>query len=88
MHPETHGAAAPSSSVAAFPGAGRHVRTPRHIMHGVPNPFAGPLSKDLWEKAHSVPSTYHDTFDYGMYDRLYERFRDKQPRGGVVYSRH
>ena len=50
------------------------------------NPFAGPLSKDLWEKAHSVPSAYHDTFDYCIYDRLYERFGAEQPRGGVVYK--
>src|SRR5438128_505809 len=40
----------------------------------------------MWDKGHSVPSQYPDTFDYGMYDRLYERFGDQQPRGGVVYK--
>lgn len=50
------------------------------------NPFSGPLSKDMWEKAHRVPSAYKDTFDYGMYDRLYARFGAAQPRGGVVYK--
>ena len=62
------------------------VRTQHHITHGERNPFAGPISKRLWERAHSVPSQYHDTFDYGIYDRLYERFGDQQPRGGVVYK--
>jgi hypothetical protein len=46
----------------------------------------GPLSQPLWATAHSVPSTYNDTFDYGIYDRLHERFGDRQPRGGVVYK--
>ena len=86
MHPETHGTAAPPSPVLAFPGVDRHTRTPRASTHGVHHPFAGPLSQNMWEKAHSVPSTYDDTFDYGIYDRLYARFGDKQPRGGVVYK--
>jgi len=81
MHPETHGAAAPPSPVLTFPGVDRHTRTPRASAHGVHQPFAGPLSQNMWEKAHSVPSTYDDTFDYGIYDRLYARFGDKQPRG-------
>ena len=50
------------------------------------NPFSGLLSKAMWEKAHRVPSAYEDTFDYGMYDRLYARFGADQPRGGVVYK--
>jgi DNA repair photolyase len=59
---------------------------PEAIPHPGRNPFAGPLSAPLWAKAHSVPSTYPDTFDYCIYDRLYERFGDQQPRGGVVYK--
>ena len=70
----------------ALPGVDRRVRPQRHRRPGGRNPFAGPLSTHMWEKAHSVPSTYPDTFDYGMYDRLYERFGDQQPRGGVVYK--
>src|SRR5688572_20426200 len=50
------------------------------------NPFSGPLSQEMWERAHRVPSAYEDTFDYGMYDRLYARFGADQPRGGVVYK--
>jgi hypothetical protein len=40
----------------------------------------------MWEKAHRVPSRYEDTFDYRIYDQLYERFGNNQPRGGVVYK--
>lgn len=50
------------------------------------NPFSGPLSQEMWERAHRVPSAYEDTFDYGMYDRLHARFGADQPRGGVVYK--
>ncbi|WP_143308452.1 SPL family radical SAM protein [Candidatus Entotheonella palauensis] len=50
------------------------------------NPFSGPLSQEMWEKAHRVPSAYEDTFDYRMYDRLYARWGADQPRGGVVYK--
>src|SRR5437016_2363783 len=86
MHPETHGAPETRSPGVALPGVNRRSRTQHPIRYGVHNPFAGPLSTNLWEKAHSVPSQYHDTFDYGIYDRLYERFGDNQPRGGVVYK--
>jgi DNA repair photolyase len=86
MHPEPHGAAEPPSPMAALLGVDRRARTQHHITNGERNPFAGPLSKHLWEQAHSVPSQYYDTFDYGIYDRLYERFGDQQPRGGVVYK--
>jgi DNA repair photolyase len=52
----------------------------------VANPFSGPLSRDMWAKAHRVSSAYEDTFDYGIYDRLLARFGADQPRGGVVYK--
>ena len=39
------------------------------MQHSLPNPFTGPLSQPMWEKAHSVPSQYPDTFDYGIYER-------------------
>ena len=58
----------------------------RSVSRGRRNPFVGPLSQALWEKAHSMPSAYHDTFDYCIYDRLYERLGAEQPRGGVVYK--
>ena len=87
MHPETHGAPEARSPGVVLPGIERRARPPRHRTPGGRNPFAGPLSAPLWAKAHSVPSAYPDTFDYGIYDRLYERFGEQQPRGGVVYSR-
>ena len=49
-------------------------------------PFNGPLSESMWLRANRVKSAYHDTFDYGIYDRLHERFGEKQPRGGVVFN--
>jgi hypothetical protein len=58
------------------------------VSRGRRNPFVGPMSQDLWEKAHSVPSAYHDTFDYRIYDRLYDRFGAAQPRGRRGIQRH
>lgn len=50
------------------------------------NPFNGPLSSALWKRAHQVSSRYVDSFDYSVYDRLHERFGDKQPRGGIIFK--
>jgi DNA repair photolyase len=50
------------------------------------NPFDGVLSAAMWEKANRVPSAYEDRFDYSMYDKLYARFGNAQPRGGVVFK--
>jgi DNA repair photolyase len=86
MHPEPHGAAEPPSPMPTLPGVDRRARTQHHSTPGERKPFTGPISQHLWAHAHSVPSQYHDTFDYGIYDRLYERFGDQQPRGGVVYK--
>ena len=83
MHSETHGIPEARSPGVVPPGAERRARPPRHLPHTRRNPFAGPLSAPLWAKAHRVPSAYPDTFDYGIYDRLYARFGDQQPRGGV-----
>lgn len=60
-------------------------RSSHAMSRRVDNPFSGPLSRELWEKAHQVPSAYRDTFDYRIYDRLHERFAARQLRGGVVY---
>ncbi|MBY0471527.1 radical SAM protein [bacterium] len=40
----------------------------------------------MWEKVSKLKSRYPDNFDYGMYDRLHERFGLQQPRGGVVFK--
>ena len=86
MQPETRDATDSASLMVVPDDVDCGLRTQGRITHVAHNPFAGPLSKNLWEKAHSVLSQYHDTFDYGIYDRLYERFGDHQPRGGVVYK--
>lgn len=49
--------------------------------------FTGRLSGPMWLKANKILSNYPDTFDYSMYDRLYERFGAVQPRGGVVFKK-
>jgi hypothetical protein len=66
---------------------GNVISFPRLKQFSEKNPkFSGPLSQHLWTKANQVPSEFPDTFDYGIYDRLYERFGSAQPRGGVVYK--
>ena len=47
--------------------------------------FAGPISGPMWKKLSKLNSQYTDTFDYKVYDQLYEKFDEKQPRGGIVY---
>ena len=86
MHPMPHGMPEPSSPVSLSPSMGRRLSLYQRATPARQNPFAGPLSKAMWEKAHRVPSRYNDTFDYRIYDQLYDRFGDKQPRGGVVYK--
>ncbi len=48
--------------------------------------FDGPLSGPMWEKVSSLKSKYPDTFDWSIYDKLFERFGGKQPRGGVTFK--
>ncbi len=48
--------------------------------------FTGPLSSKMWAKVSALNSSYPDTFDWSTYDRLYERFGENQPRGGVVFK--
>jgi len=82
MHPAPHNTSKRPSPVVERPGVDCRARTPRHSTPGVPNPFTGLLSRPMWAQAHRIPSQYPDTFDYGIYDRLYARFGDQQPRGG------
>ena len=86
MHPAPHNTSKRPSPVVERPGVDRRAHTPRHSTPGVLNPFTGPLSRPMWAQAHRIPSQYPDTFDYSIYDRLYARFGDQQPRGGVVYK--
>lgn len=71
-----------SSNVIPFPGS-----PPLPLQqHTSKQPFVGPISGEMWLRSQKVKSAYKDDFDYGIYDRLYERFGDKQPRGGVVFK--
>ena len=49
-------------------------------------PFNGPISAKMWDKVNKLNSKYPDTFDWAIYDRIYNRFGEKQPRGGVVFK--
>jgi DNA repair photolyase len=40
----------------------------------------------MWEEISALGSAYPDTFDYSIYDQLYERFDGSAPREGVVYK--
>lgn len=48
--------------------------------------FNGPLSGEMWSKVHALGSKMPDEFNWAIYDELYERFGDQQPRGGVVFK--
>lgn len=48
--------------------------------------FDGPVSGALWKKVNALGSSYPDTFDWSVYDKLYNKFGDKQPRGGVLFK--
>ncbi|MGE3759559.1 MAG: radical SAM protein [Pseudobdellovibrionaceae bacterium] len=48
--------------------------------------FDGILSGDMWRRVKALNSKMPDTFDWSIYDRLYEKFGDEQPRGGVVFK--
>lgn len=47
--------------------------------------FTGPISSKMWATVSKLKSNYPDTFDWSMYDQIYEKFGDEQPRGGVVF---
>lgn len=48
--------------------------------------FDGPISGPLWGKVSKLNSNYPDTFDWAMYDRIYDRFGSAQPRGGILFK--
>ena len=48
--------------------------------------FSGPISSLMWEKTRSLKSRFPDNFDYSVYDDLYYKFANNQPRGGVVFK--
>jgi DNA repair photolyase len=48
--------------------------------------FTGPLSGPMWSKVADLGSKYPDSFDWEIYDKLFERFGESQPRGGVTFK--
>jgi DNA repair photolyase len=48
--------------------------------------FSGPISGPLWRKVSELNSSYPDTFDWAVYDRLQARFASSPPRGGVLFK--
>jgi len=48
--------------------------------------YSGVLSAEMWKRVDSLNSKMPDTFDWSVYDRLYEKFGDDQPRGGAVFK--
>jgi DNA repair photolyase len=51
-----------------------------------PMTYDGPISGKMWGKVTALNSSYPDTFDWSVYDQLYNRFGAEQPRGGVVFK--
>lgn len=47
--------------------------------------FDGPLSRPMWLKIKSLNSKLSDTFNWSIYDDLYIKYGEHQPRGGVVF---
>ena len=48
--------------------------------------FNGPVSSSMMEKLKGLNSKYPDSFNWSIYDELYEKFGNEQPRGGVVFK--
>ena len=48
--------------------------------------FDGPLSGEMWRKVKSLNSKMPDTFNWKVYDDLFSKFGEVQPRGGVVFK--
>lgn len=55
-------------------------------LFGASRNFTGPLSATMWAKIQKMNSAYPDTFNWGIYDEIYNRFGDEQPRGGVLFK--
>lgn len=48
--------------------------------------FDGPISGEMWHKVKGLNSKMPDTFNWKIYDDLYNKFGETQPRGGVVFK--
>lgn len=58
----------------------------RIAAQDLPKP-QGPVSSKMYKVLEGIKSSsYTDSFDWTIYDRIYNRFGNKQPRGGVVFN--
>lgn len=73
----------PISNVIRLPIQGSR---PVHPEMGSEPKFAGPISGPMWKSVSALGSAFQDQFDYSIYDKLYHRFGENQPRGGVVFK--
>lgn len=48
--------------------------------------FSGTISGKLWAQVRDLNSSLPDTFDWSIYDSIFDRFGENQPRGGVVFK--
>lgn len=72
--------------VIPFPLKPSALVNPPPAIKDLDSKFDGPISKEMWARSRALGSKLPDTFDYSIYDKLYFRFGDKQPRGGVVFK--
>ena len=59
------------------------IQTP-NLMVPNSDPVTSPISGKMREKIIKLNSKYEDSFDWSIYDQLYNKF-EEQPRGGVVF---
>ncbi len=72
--------------IIPFPFSSKPIEPSLPIIKGNSPRFSGPISAEMWARSIKLKSTYKDEFDYTIFDRLHDRFGDKQPRGGVVFK--
>jgi DNA repair photolyase len=82
MSEQWHESVSPSN-VIQLPILNRHPSGSELVAE---HKFTGPLSGPMWKKVEALKSAYPDEFDYSVFDKLYHRFGENQPRGGIVFK--
>src|SRR5689334_13637897 len=62
---------------------GTHVSPPPPVVEPK---YSGPISGPMWNSVSKLNSSYPDDFDWSIYDKLYAKFGENQPRAGVVFK--
>ena len=75
---------APQSKVLPLPKKAMRVTSRKAAER---RSFDGPISGPMWKRVSKLKSTYVDSFDWSVYDKLHAKFGDNQPRGGVVFGK-